>query len=92
MEQNQGGETNDMTTEVSLSLEQTESGGLTPAAIIGIVVGLLIILVLGVAIVIVVLYVVRRRQEEEKNSAGRMGYGKVTGLGKLLPVCPSCVR
>ena len=82
----------DMTTEVSLSSQQTGSGGLAPAVIVGVVIGLILTLVLGVSIVVVVLYLVRRRQEEEKNSAGRMGYGKVSGLGKPLFVrcCMTC--
>lgn len=87
LEQPEGIETdeNHMTTEASLSSQQTgRSGGLAPTAIVGVVIGLLIILVLGVAIVVVVLYLVRCRQEEEKNSAGRMGYGKVSALGKPL--------
>lgn len=81
-EQPEGGEIDDMTTEVSLTAQQIGSGGLAPAAIVGVVIGLLLTLVLAVAIVVVVLYLVRRRQEEGKNSAGRMGYGKVSGLGK----------
>ena len=89
LEQPEGIETdeNHMTTEASLimSSQQTgRSGGLALTAIVGVVIGLLIILVLGVAIVVVVFYLVRRRQEEEKNSAGRMGYGKVSALGKPL--------
>jgi uncharacterized protein YqgC (DUF456 family) len=75
-----------MTTEASiLSSQQTgQSGGLAPAAIVGVVIGILTVLVLGVAIVVVVLCLVTRRQEEEKDSAGRMGYGKVSALGKPL--------
>ena len=83
-EQPEGGETDDMTTEVSLIAQQTGSGGLVPAAIVGVVIGLLLTLVLAVAIVVVVLYLMRRRQEEGKNSAGGTGYGKVSGLGKPL--------
>ena len=84
-EQREGGETDDnMTTEVSLIAQQTGSRGLAPAAIVGVVIGLLLTLVLAVAIVVVVLYLVRHRQEEGKNSAGRTSYGKVSGLGKPL--------
>ena len=83
-----------MTTDASLSGEQTGGlGGLAPAVIVGIVVvGVLLAVVLAVAIVVVVLYLVRRKQEEDKSSAGRMGYGKVSALGKLLfiPFCEIC--
>ena len=92
IEQSEGGVTDDMTTEVSLNSQQTGSGGLAPAVIVGVVIGLILTLVLGVAIVVVVLYLVRRRQEEEKNSSGRMSYGKVSGLGKplFMRCCMNC--
>ena len=78
--------------EADQATQQTGSGGLAPAVIVGVVIGLILTLVVGVAIVVVVLYLVRCRQEEEKNSAGRMGYGKVSGLGKplFMRCCMNC--
>ena len=78
--QTEGGEADDMTTEVSLSSQRTGSGGLTPVAIVGVIIGLLVLLVLGAAIVVVVLYLVRRQQVKGKNSTGSTG----NGLGNQL--------
>ena len=90
-EQPEGGEAGDMTTEVSSSSQRTGSSGLTPVAIVGIIIGLLLSLVLGVAIVVVVLSLMamRRRKADGKNSAGKTGNGKVYGLGKQLSICLS---
>ena len=88
-EQPEGGEADDMTTDVSLSSQHTGSGGLAPVAIVGIIIGLLISLVLGVAIVVVVLSLMamRRRKADGKNLAGKTGNGNVYGLGKQLSIC-----